>query len=91
MKRIYSTHHPSPLLVEARQREVLRHSAKFFKLFRERREEKGPSTSRQPSRFLSCLNDTNLILPICKDNTVATSEEVKTQRYNFLTIRGNLK
>lgn len=51
MKQFYSTHYPSPLLVEVMQREVLRNPRKFFKLFRERCEKKGPFVLQHPRFF----------------------------------------
>ncbi len=52
MNMFIVTHQPSPLLVEAIQREVLGNSGKFFKLFRERCEKKGPFVSQLISRFV---------------------------------------
>lgn len=53
MKPIHSTHYPSPLLVEAMQREVLRNSQKFFSLFREPQKKKGLFGARRSPRLFN--------------------------------------
>jgi hypothetical protein len=79
MKHIYSTnHHPSPLLVEAMQREVLRNSRKFFNLFRERHAKKRPLVSRCTSPLVNCSRaKMNFIYFVRREN------EPKTLRNDF--------